>query len=611
MVGPIAAILMTAAIGSDDKKKRARLQELSNRLGLTLVTRTSGTKARIDYVEKIHGPDVADYVALWLEKDGFDPEAKEPQHIDTMIAWAGLQVSRSHELREAASEPLQKRMALLRAWPDLRYLHDWAWIERPTNLMSMSIEEVIQAADAWHARFGDQIVEKAEGAPHQGRVVYRFDDGWTVQKLTTRKQVEDEGHYMSHCASVYWTEVADGKSLIYSMRDESGFPFVTFEALPTENREPDTLVQAKAEHDHVPWLYDPESGMEGSKLGPKVIEFARFLVGPNPRDWSKDVRGALLWHGSDDEVIDYVGLDLNSVEASSDDKEARNIYERAYRSGSLDYVSTWWPIIADINEFVYLPPELAATQFWFMKNATEEGSPWKRHEEDVADMRKRYEKEYGTPLSKDIESSLVERAAWPTVRFPEYAEVVEYEAWQDSDHVPLLDVEIDRASNQFGHWLHIKAQAILWYSGTYDDGQWQVGIRAEGKYIDPDGTVYPTERWPLEFHETTWSGAKYVKQDTKSIREFFEYSRKDPPDEQWEGTSITEAIEQLRTFIETDLIGIIADKMDPRSTDVVKRNFSPSMFVSGGAAQKELQEFPEEQRTFPWYERKDETEKKG
>jgi len=63
----------------------------------------------------------------------------------------------------------------------------------------------------------------------QGQVVYEFHDGFTVQRLTTPEQLQYEGDEMGHCVGGYHSQVDDGSTIIYSLRDKTGKPHVTIE----------------------------------------------------------------------------------------------------------------------------------------------------------------------------------------------------------------------------------------------------------------------------------------------------------------------------------------------------------------------------------------------
>lgn len=62
-----------------------------------------------------------------------------------------------------------------------------------------------------------------------GEVVFSWDDGWTVQKLTQKDQLVDEGEQMQHCVGSYCSNVASGDTVVYSLRDAEGKPHATME----------------------------------------------------------------------------------------------------------------------------------------------------------------------------------------------------------------------------------------------------------------------------------------------------------------------------------------------------------------------------------------------
>lgn len=63
----------------------------------------------------------------------------------------------------------------------------------------------------------------------QGEVVYKYHNGWTMQKLTTPEQLQYEGDEMGHCVAGYSHAVGEGRTIIYSLRDGKGEPHVTME----------------------------------------------------------------------------------------------------------------------------------------------------------------------------------------------------------------------------------------------------------------------------------------------------------------------------------------------------------------------------------------------
>jgi len=123
---------------------------------------------------------------------------------------------------------IQRIRLLAESLPQIR---DWAEAER-VNLMGLTYQQAKRGSNAWHRELEKQ--ELAEGA-EQGEVVFRFADGWTVQNLTKRAQIKQEGKALQHCvgsAPGYWRAVQQGRGRILSLRDADGRPQVTIQLDP-------------------------------------------------------------------------------------------------------------------------------------------------------------------------------------------------------------------------------------------------------------------------------------------------------------------------------------------------------------------------------------------
>jgi hypothetical protein len=57
-------------------------------------------------------------------------------------------------------------------------------------------------------------------------------NGWTVEEVKTKNDLQREGELMGHCVGGYCRNVEKGTSLIFSLRDPNGGPHVTFEYKP-------------------------------------------------------------------------------------------------------------------------------------------------------------------------------------------------------------------------------------------------------------------------------------------------------------------------------------------------------------------------------------------
>jgi hypothetical protein len=116
-------------------------------------------------------------------------------------------------------------LRLKNAWRDeLPNVLDWFHATHP-DLTRFSIPEAIDAATTWHAALP---AGSLPSGLEPGIVVARWADGATLQRLVTRRAVEDEGKAMRHCVGSHWSDVARGVA-VFSYRDVEGNPQATFE----------------------------------------------------------------------------------------------------------------------------------------------------------------------------------------------------------------------------------------------------------------------------------------------------------------------------------------------------------------------------------------------
>ena len=157
---------------------------------------------------------------------------------DFMIPWVANRVKRllkdaRRQMRfpdrwpsgaRPAAERLRER--LLSALPSIL---DWAEAER-IDLMGerYTIRRAYAASRIWH----EEIIERAEQErldntepPQAGRTVYRWEDGWTVQKLEGSELLKEETRWLAHCVGEGGYEDAE----IYSLRDPEGKAYASIE----------------------------------------------------------------------------------------------------------------------------------------------------------------------------------------------------------------------------------------------------------------------------------------------------------------------------------------------------------------------------------------------
>lgn len=240
----IAPLLAVLAESEQAGRQRARLQQLTGRLGLAKARGAVGTNARLDWIEATHGAFVRRQVERFLRSymrfSGRPrPDWGEQPSLTTELALSGqplLRVPRGayYELdfllpwvaQQLLDDGTGPSPALLCQELLDEGVFDYLEDERPADLMQLSPEGLMDRADAWHERFRSS----GEGTVAEpGLAVFRWPDGWRVDRLVTKLQLDDEGRSMSHCVGGYWPQARDGEVTILSARDPEGIPRVTAE----------------------------------------------------------------------------------------------------------------------------------------------------------------------------------------------------------------------------------------------------------------------------------------------------------------------------------------------------------------------------------------------
>ncbi len=108
--------------------------------------------------------------------------------------------------------------------------------DAPSRLRKMSYAQAVTAAEKWSAanqKKGRDRIETDEDT----ELLVDLGDGSRIVKLLTKKAYEREGFLMRHCLGGY----TPGSSTVYSLRDKSNEPHVTFEM----TKDGDTIQQVK------------------------------------------------------------------------------------------------------------------------------------------------------------------------------------------------------------------------------------------------------------------------------------------------------------------------------------------------------------------------------
>ena len=114
---------------------------------------------------------------------------------------------------------------LLKEWT--KVLEDRAKRRKGVDPMQMSAPDFYQQMyKEWLPEYEDRIRNDL------GQVVHKFPDKWTIRRLQNEDEAAQEGEDMGHCVGGYGTEVKEGNTHIFSLRDPRNRPHATFEINP-------------------------------------------------------------------------------------------------------------------------------------------------------------------------------------------------------------------------------------------------------------------------------------------------------------------------------------------------------------------------------------------
>jgi uncharacterized protein YjbI with pentapeptide repeats len=202
----------------------------------------------------------------------------------------------------------------------------WMRKNRP-DVNKLDLQEVIH-----------DLEESHDEPPPQGETVHTESDGWTVQKLTTKEQLDAEGEYLQHCVGSYYDKVNDGRTSIYSLRDLDGFPHVTIEYLKTDRGHRVSQIQARGNQfpeKHVNRLRDVVRTVLDSDA------FGLILLGEDPRTLKlvgADLSGISLYKANLSGV-DLSGAYLDRAEMEEIDLEGSNLSGANLLEANLRYAN--------------------------------------------------------------------------------------------------------------------------------------------------------------------------------------------------------------------------------------------------------------------------------
>lgn len=225
--------------------------------------------------------------------------------MDTFVAH--LRTNDQRIYSELAAADLDERQLIGRLAVRLVSVLDWLTEERPELRQVESLGQLLQLSDAWHGNLQRLAPPGSRRVP-SGEVVIadKTPDGhltkghWTVQRLTTRKQLEGEGRALQHCVAIstYRAGVAGGLMAIYSVRDPDGEPQWTVQ-VDLDKGAPHHIAQVKSTNDLTP--------MEFVSREPGSLDDQSLLMVKRLQEHLEEEHDTELSLGSDASILALVG----------------------------------------------------------------------------------------------------------------------------------------------------------------------------------------------------------------------------------------------------------------------------------------------------------------
>jgi uncharacterized protein YjbI with pentapeptide repeats len=249
---------------------------------------------------------------------------------EALVPWVGKEL---HKLRKEVDKgtvpPHDLVVAVNLLEAKLPAIAVWVEQTKP-DLTKLSMADALQAVVTF---------EPEEASVPQGRVIYRFADGWSVQELLTPEQVYPEGVAVQNClrgdqqGPRYCERIDAGEIRIFSLRTPRGEPRVSmmFET-DEDSKHGGCFEEISAKQNTSLNATRQGAGDEAlwagiQKYKPRVQEFIR-------ESFSSEPVGMII-AGADPETLDLSGADLNGANLSGADLSGMNLIGANLRYASL------------------------------------------------------------------------------------------------------------------------------------------------------------------------------------------------------------------------------------------------------------------------------------
>jgi hypothetical protein len=288
------------------RRTEARRNEVMNRLGLRAERTVSDLRERFAYaLTLLRGADLRAYELFYdvylraCPAVGLEPGAEKITVFDAMnrssIIWGGPTGAPKDGAKRAAPEkwalppagahhPIETMLpwlartiarewadgnaALLSLRRDIDPLMDWYEATSP-DLSGMTLRQALDGQRIWHESFKKNANHR--GPVTRGVPIWRWADGATIERLVTKIQVEQEGLSMGHCVGGKWSDVREGRLLVFSYRNAKGVPEATL-AL-------DWGLSDRADSFGYSEVKGPDNRRAPSPAGPRMLRFMVEALG--------------------------------------------------------------------------------------------------------------------------------------------------------------------------------------------------------------------------------------------------------------------------------------------------------------------------------------------
>ena len=187
-----------------------------------------------------------------------------PLEVDVLIPWLARETARALKVvrRQDPLDGQRAQTALGQMYSPVAVgrVRDWYRRHYATEPIPTTWAEAQIKSDEWHATLGTEGREL--GPDDQGTIKMRWPDGWTIQELDQKEQLEAEGDAMRNCVADYWEGIEEHRTRVFSLRNPFGQPHVTIEFSIPEDDYAETDWRGDEDRENPTWSFQQFEGRD-------------------------------------------------------------------------------------------------------------------------------------------------------------------------------------------------------------------------------------------------------------------------------------------------------------------------------------------------------------